>query len=344
MQIDLTSEQKIALEKQHKTERDKRVADRIKAVLLCNEGWTQIQIAQALRVRVETIHNHLNDYANEEKLKPANGGSETKFLHAQTSDFIKHLETNTYLKVCEICAHVFNTYAIIYSVSGMTKWLHAHGFSYKKPKGTPLKADPNKQKEFIDTYEKLMNETPENEPIEFGDGVHPTMATKVSYGWIRKGKKNDKLIPTTASRTRLNFMGSLNLETMSLTIKEYKTINSDAMASHFKALREKYPKARKIHLILDRGAYNRSQKTQEAAKKYGIQIHYLPPYSPNLNPIERVWKVMNEHVRNNHFFKSADEFKKGVMGFFHQTWNEISSKMTDRINDNFQTINQVSSS
>jgi transposase len=341
MKIDLTSEQKAALEKQHKTERDGRVRDRIKAVLLCNEGWTQVQIAQALRVRVETIHNHLDDYIKEEKLIPTNGGSKTKLSQIQTSEFIKHLEVKTYLKVSEICAYVLKTYQISYTVNGMTKWLHAHGFSYKKPKGTPSKADPVKQKAFIEYYAKLMNETPEDEPIEFGDGVHPTMATKVSYGWIRKGKENDKLISTTASRTRLNLMGSLNLETMSLTIRHYKTIDSEAMEDHFKLLRKKYTKAPRIHLILDRGPYNRSQKTQEAASKYGIVLHYLPPYSPNLNPIERVWKVMNEHVRNNHFFESADEFRREVMTFFHKTWDEISCKMIDRINDNFQSINQV---
>jgi hypothetical protein len=52
---------------------------------------------------------------------------------------------------------------------------------------------------------------------------------------------------------------------------------------------------------------------------------------------------MNKSVRNNRFFESADDLKKEVMDFFHQTWNEISSKMIDRINDNFQTIKQVSS-
>jgi transposase len=344
MQIDLTSEQKAALEKQHKTERDGRVRDRIKAVLLTSEGWTQVHIAQALRIRAETVHNHLIDYIKEEKLKPTNGGSSPKLSESQAAELISHLETKTYLKVSEICAYVRKTYKISYTVNGMTKWLHAHGFSYKKPKGTPLKADALKQAEFIAYYKKLMKETPESEPIEFGDGVHPTMATKISYGWIRKGKENDKLIHTTASRTRLNLMGSLNLETMSLTVRRYKTLNSDAMECHFKALREKYPKAPRIHLILDRGPYNRSKKTQEAAERYRIQIHYLPPYSPNLNPIERVWKVMNEYVRNNRFFESADEFKKEVMDFFHQTWQDIALKMVDRVNDTFQTIKQVSSS
>lgn len=343
MNIKLSPEQKSALEKQHKTERDGRVRDRIKAVLLHVEGWTQNQIAQALRIRLETVHDHLKDYQRDEKLKPTNGGSKTKLSDDQTSAFIQHLDTHTYLKVSEICAYVLRTYQIIYSVSGMTEWLHSHGFSYKKPKRTPLKADPQKQKEFTVYYEKLVNETPADEPIEFGDGVHPTMATKITYGWIRKGKKHDKLIPTIASRTRLNLMGSINLKTMLVTISRHETINSEAMEEHFLALRKKYPNAPKIHLILDQGPYNKSQKTKDSALKNGIVLHYLPSYSPNLNPIERLWKVMNEYVRNNRFFESPSGFRKEIMTFFDQTWGEISHQMRSRINDNFQTLKQTSS-
>ncbi len=62
MKIELTKEDKQELETLHKGERDRRVADRIKAVLLFSEGWTQLQISQALRLRPETIHDHLEDY------------------------------------------------------------------------------------------------------------------------------------------------------------------------------------------------------------------------------------------------------------------------------------------
>ena len=55
-----------------------------------------------------------------------------------------------------------------------------------------------------------MKTTPEDEPIEFGDGVHPTMATKIGRGWIRTGQ--EKLIKTIASRSRVNYFGSINLE------------------------------------------------------------------------------------------------------------------------------------
>ena len=79
MKINLTLTQKVELEKQHKSERDGRIRDRIKAVLLCSEGWTQRQIAQALRINESTVAEHLNDYLYlEGKLKPENGGAISK--------------------------------------------------------------------------------------------------------------------------------------------------------------------------------------------------------------------------------------------------------------------------
>lgn len=75
MKIKLTEEQKESLELQHRYEDDGRVRDRIKAVLLKSEGWTNKQIAQALRIHEETVRTHLFDWESDKKLKPENGGS-----------------------------------------------------------------------------------------------------------------------------------------------------------------------------------------------------------------------------------------------------------------------------
>lgn len=223
----------------------------------------------------------------------------------------------------------------------MTNWLKSNGFSYKKPKGTPAKADPIAQQEFIEEYEKVIKSTPDNEPILFIDDVHPTMATKITYGWIRAG--TNKLIATTGSKVRMNIMGSINLETMRVDVKSYDTINQDSMVDYFAKLREIYPKNKNpnIHIISDRGSYNTSKKTKEAATTEGIILHFLPPYSPNLNPIERLWKVMNEYARNNQFFKTSKEFKAKINSFFDETWPTISDSMKSRINDNFEQIKSI---
>ena len=163
------------------------------------------------------------------------------------------------------------------------------------------------------------------------------MQTKIAYGWVRKGKKA-KPVETTGNRYRMNILGALELATMNLVLADFKTINSESMGSFLKQIREAYPDAAKIHIILDGAGYNKSAETQKYAQQYGIELHLLPPYSPNLNAIERLWKVMNEKVRNNHFFSSSKEFRERINAFFKSQWSQIKESMRSRINDNFQSL------
>jgi len=84
----------------------------------------------------------------------------------------------------------------------MVNWLHQHRFSYKSPARVPAKCDPEQQASFVKAYQQLKDSLPENAVILFGDGVHPTMETKLSGGWIRTSI--NKPIKTGASRTQLH--------------------------------------------------------------------------------------------------------------------------------------------
>ena len=99
MKITLTPQQKQQLELMHDTERDRRVCDRIKAILLASEGWSQAMISQALRIHESTVAHHLSDYVFSEKLQPENGGSHSKLSTTQTIHLIEHLTENTYAQL-----------------------------------------------------------------------------------------------------------------------------------------------------------------------------------------------------------------------------------------------------
>jgi transposase len=121
------------------------------------------------------------------------------------------------------------------------------------------------------------------------------------------------------------------------------TVNVPTILAFFDHLKAAYANAPKIHVILDQAGYHRCHELQKQAAAKNIVLHLLPPYSPNLNPIERLWKVMNEHTRNNVFFESARQFKDAIAHFFHTTISNIKPLLRARINDNFQVINPVSS-
>ncbi len=69
-----------------------------------------------------------------------------------------------------------------------------------------------------------------------------------------------------------------------------------------------------------------------------VVIHYLPPYSPNLNPIERLWKVMREHVTYNKVYPKFADFTEAIRYFFGDTVHRIQDVLRARINDNFEVI------
>ncbi|WP_375164884.1 IS630 family transposase, partial [Vibrio sp. D173a] len=207
MKITLTPQQKLQLEQMHDIERDSRVCDRIKAVLLASEDWSQAMISQALRIHESTVARHLSDYVLSEKLKPENGGSQSKLSATQTMHLIEHLTEKTYSHTHQIVTYVKETFELDYTVSGMNKWLHHNGFSYKQPKGVPHKFNEAKQQAFIEAYEALKASCGEDESIVFIDAVHPTLSTKISHGWIRTDQ--DKVIETTGNRSRLNIIGAL---------------------------------------------------------------------------------------------------------------------------------------
>lgn len=173
----------------------------------------------------------------------------------------------------------------------MNNWLHRNGFSYKKPKRHPYKGNREQQEAFIKAYTELKNNLEPDDAIYFTDSVHPTQATKLSYVWIKKGVS--KKLETTASRTRLNIIGALKLDEIQNTVSaQYETINADFITAHLYLIRKLHGIKGKINLILDQAPYHRTEKVVKEAKKLNIELKYLPANSPNLNPIERLWKVM----------------------------------------------------
>jgi transposase len=179
----------------HRYERDGRVRDRIKAVLLHDKGWSWIEIADALLLTEGAVRHHIAEYRASKKLKPQNGGSNQKLSSSQENELIKHLEDHIYLHVKEITRYVLSRWDIPYTVSGMTKWLLRQGFSYKKPSLVPGKADAEKQLLWIQEYQKLKASLPKDEAICFIDGVHPTHNVQLAFGWIKKGVS--KAVPST---------------------------------------------------------------------------------------------------------------------------------------------------
>ena len=141
MEIKLTSKEKAQLEVRHQIERDKRICDRIKSVLLRDENWSIAKIAQALRLSNDTVSRYLCDYLETKSVDMHYHGSSEKLSFEQSEILKAHLRENLYAKAIGISAYIKEQFNIDYTVAGVTDWLKRHEFSYKWTKGQPAKAD-----------------------------------------------------------------------------------------------------------------------------------------------------------------------------------------------------------
>jgi len=337
----LDDQERARLKIQHKKERDKRICDRIKAVLLADKGWTPQQIAEALLISDQAVRNHIEEYKATSKLRPENGGSEEKLSKEQSEQLESHLREHTYLYVKDIVAYVLAMFKISYTVPGMRSWLQRSGFSYKKPAIVPGKANKEQQEAWLAEYERLKQGLSEHETICFTDGVHPTHNVQPACGWIKKGIRKE--IPANTGRKRLNLSGAIDVITHKIVIHEDKTLNAEATIRFFQKIEKAYPSKATVHVFCDNAPYYRNKIVKQYLETSKVVLHFLPPYSPNLNPIERLWKWLKERVIYNTYYEDFEQFRDAVFGFFDilsttDMESALGQSLRSRVRDKFRPI------
>lgn len=333
----LSPDQRLHLEKLVRKTRDVNERNRVCVILGRDDGHSVKEIADILRIGQSSVYDYLMEYdENQKTINDPHLGKPCKLEKSQETELKAHLQQKTYVKVKQICLYVKNTYKIEYTVAGMRNWLQRQRFVYKTPMHVPGKLDPEKQRLFIEEYNKLKAGLKENEAIYFSDAVHPEYQSHATSGWILEGEV--KTLGTTAKQERLHFIGAVELTQMHIVTKEYSTIDGASMIDFLKTLANSSG-ASKIHLICDNGRANKNKEVRKYLEEQTkIEIHYLPAYSPNLNSIERLWKVMREQVTYNRLYPKFKDFTEKIRDFFVTGTVQLKERLKARINNNFQII------
>ncbi len=318
MDIPLSLENQKALHHLHRNTRDKKIADRIKAIILLNKGYTQKEIASILMLDEDTISSWIKKFKSSTNIKIWLDNNyiayKGKLTPDQLSQLKVYLTTNIILTAKQVISYVKEHFGESYSLSGMKDLLHSLGFSYKQLTLFPSKADLEQQKQFVLAFEQLNQNLGEDEEIVFIDGVHPQHNTKSSKAWIQKG--TEQYIPTNTGRQRLNLNGAYNLNNQDVIIREDPSINAQSTIKLFKQIQNKYSTKKWIYAIADNAKYYRSKLVKQFLEHSNIKLIFLPPYSPNLNLIERLWKYLRKKVINTTYYPKFEQFKTAILNFF----------------------------
>jgi transposase len=156
-----------------------------------------------------------------------------------------------------------------------------------------------------------------------------------AYGWIRKGQQ--MVLKANTGRQRINLKGANNLEDHSVIIQETEMINGQSTINLFLEILHKQPTG-KVYIVLDNARYYRSQLVQKFGKNNKrICLLLLPPYSPNLNIVERLWKFFKKKVIYNIYYEQLAVFRKYCLNFFRHL-EKYRPELQTLMTDNFQLI------
>jgi len=338
--MSLSKQERENIKQLHRKTAKRRFADKFKAILLLDDGFSCVEVGKILLLDDDTIRKYREQYVSfgAEGLLKDNYKGTSCYLDTQQLELLNmHLEETTYSKSKGIIDWIKKEFGLCYSSSGIVSLLDRMGFVYKKPIPTPCKVDVKKQEKFIDEYNELKENLKGEDQIYFVDGVHPQHNTIAAYGWIKKGKKNQRHLKTNNGRQRININGALNLKTKEVIFVEDDRINAQTMIALL-LLILKGQKEGKIHIILDNAKYYHAQIVKDFLKEHPrIELHFMPAYSPNLNIIERLWKILKENVVYNKFHLKFDDFKIAVNDFFkNKIW--MKEEYSKILTDNFQII------
>jgi len=334
----LTTDEEKMLKQKHGRCKKKKHADRIKTILCLNKGLSYEAIAELLLLDDSTLRRYFNDYQKDgtnKLLSDDYKGGTAKLSKNERKLLDKHLEDKIYLTSKEIVAFVEKEFGVIYTINGMTYQLHQMGYTYKKPKHIPGKANREKQMDFIEKYKKLKATKSIEDKIYFIDGCHPQHNSQPAYGWIKKGV--EKKLKSNTGRQRVNLNGAYNIENHEVIVREDETINSQSTIKLFEQLSLRQ-KTAIIYIICDNARYYRSTLIKEYLEtNKRIKLIFLPPYSPNLNIIERLWKYFKKNITYNRYCEKFSVFKDRCMDFF-QNIEKHKGELESLMTDNFELI------
>lgn len=195
------------------------------------------------------------------------------------------------------------------SPSTVGRMLRAAGARWGKPR--PIVLCPwskRKKSHRIGQIRALLDNLPADEVAIYQDEVDVHLNPKIGWDWMFRGQQ--KTVVTPGNNVKRCVAGGLNAKTGRLVWVVGERRNSALFIEFLHRLKQAHPRATRIHVILDNCKAHTSLKVRKAleAEFHGvIVLHFLPPYSPEHNPIERLWGELHANVTRNHRCKTIEE-------------------------------------
>lgn len=305
------------------------IRQRAHVLLLRAEGISNTQISRITGLSEPTIIDYVHQYLGkgEHWITALNFRKPTGQLQAFDESIKNHFNKNPVSTITQACKEVLDLTGVTIKNTQMRAYLKTLDIKWRKVGGIPAKVDIEAQQKFHDEQlqPRLEEAKSGTRTVYFVDAAHFVMGAFLGFLWC----VTRIFVRTPSGRQRFNVLGALNAIT-----KKLEMVTNDSYITSLQVcelLRKLAENATlPITIVLDNARYQRCRIVMDLALILGIELLFLPPYSPNLNLIERLWKLTKKECLNSKYYNNFALFS-GTISTFLTTMGSTHQKQLDSL-------------
>lgn len=318
--ITLDPEQRRTLLDRYRTDPDPEVRFRSHILLLLDEGHPWATVAAMLFCSSRTIDRWVKRYHAEgvDAVAGHRPGRPFRLAAGWVPVVVAWVTTLSprdfgFLRsrwCCEaIAVLMLELHQVEVSRETVRRWLHRGNLVYRRPRPVVGPTDEQRE-EKLAALRGLIAGLPDDETAVFQDEVDLNTNPKIGRMWMVRGRQATVRTPGTNQKRYLS--GSIHWRTGQVFLTEGEPKqgrDSKLFLAHLDDLRRRLRRYRKLHVICDNAKCHLSEEVMIYLWEHRerVEVHLLPAYSPDANPIERVWWHLHEEVTRNHRCQTMEE-------------------------------------
>ena len=207
-----------------------------------------------------------------------------------------------------------NTFNKLISIETVIRIFHRQNLTLSRPRHRLVKGNPKKQQKFFDELRSEISQAGPKDRYFFFDACSVQRSATITRKWAEKGTQPE--VKITGGRKRKHIIGVLETQENRGLFMFKDRLKAEGFIDFLKALMKEYPKEH-LHVILDNARAHHAKLVQKFEQKHKsrLELKFLPPYSPNLNPIEKFWKFLRKEVTHNTYFPNFTNFEQEIASF-----------------------------
>ena len=329
IKINLSAETHTTLMDLHQNHIHQTIRQRAHVLLLRSEDLLNAQISNITGLSEPTIIDYVHQYLEkgESWVTTLNFRKPVSQLQSFDAEILAYFEKNPVSTIAQACNEVSKLTGVTVKNTQMRAYLKKLDIKWRKVGGIPAKVDIAAQQKFHDEQlqPRLEEAKAGKRSVYFMDAAHFVMGAFLGFLWC----VTRVFVRTPSGRQRFNVLGALNAITKKLEmVTNDSYITSIQVCELLKKLAGSTTLP--ITIVLDNARYQKCALVMELAKTLGIELLWLPSYSPNLNLIERLWKLTKKECLNSKYYNNFALFS-GAISTFLTTMGSTHQKQLDSL-------------